>query len=200
VFPGDVYAAMLDALPPPGNYRPDNMRKYGRPDGQCSRALFALPAAAGSLPGAADAVWSEVHAALAAPAFAETIASRFGLRDAGSARTTLVRDLPGYWIEPHPDSPAKRITMQFYLARDASAPEAGTMLYRLRPLRPSVWLGRAPAMERAGQFPFHPNTGYAFARRWNSFHGVEPLAERVGERHTLMHVYYRDAARARDED
>ena len=46
-------------------------------------------------------------------------------------------------------------------------------------------------MQRTGQFPFRPNTGYAFRVRWNSFHGVERIEESSGERHTLMNIYYR---------
>jgi hypothetical protein len=46
-------------------------------------------------------------------------------------------------------------------------------------------------MEKVGQLPFRPNNGYAFGVRWNSFHGVERIAEESGDRHTLMNIYYR---------
>jgi hypothetical protein len=80
--------------------------------------------------------------------------------------------------------------MQFYLASDSAHEELGTVLYRLRPFRSAVWLGREHVMEKVGQLPFRPNNGYAFGVRWNSFHGVERIAEASGDRHTLMNIYY----------
>lgn len=48
-------------------------------------------------------------------------------------RVSLVRDLPGYWIEPHPDSPVKVVTLQLYLPAEGSPRGLGTSFYPLPP-------------------------------------------------------------------
>jgi hypothetical protein len=197
VFPDAVYRRLLDALPDAAVYRADNPAKYTRPDGQCSRQVLALDRGMPAGASTDDTVWAAVTHALMSPALQRAICARFGLRETdrhgrptSTARPLLVRDLPGYWIEPHPDSRAKQVTMQCYLARDRSQAGLGTTLYALRPFRPSVWVGRERAMRVAGRLPFLPNTGYAFPVRWNSFHGVERLPDAAGVRHTLMNTFY----------
>ncbi len=195
IFPPAVYAQMIELLPPAGCYHPGSARTPPRTDGRDNRVVAPLADVVDRLEPAGRVVWSAVLDALASPGLRDATWSHLGVpaRASGHPRPLLVRDDPGYWIEPHPDSRAKRVTMQFYLARDGSHEELGTVLYRLRPFRPSVWLGREGVMEKAGRFPFKPNTGYAFPVRWNSFHGVEPVSRGAGARHTLMNVYYREA-------
>lgn len=192
VWPEDVYADLLTALPPASRYRDDNPAKYGRPDGRSCRQVLPLDDARTT-----DPLWTLVREVLAAPDLQSAVCAHFNLgaarkdgRPVSVSRPVLVRDLPGYWIEPHPDSRAKHITMQLYLPADASQTALGTTLYQLRPFRPAAWIGRAPFMHPVHRFPFMPNSGYIFPVRWNSFHGVEPLAEDSGVRQTLMNTYY----------
>lgn len=194
-FPESVYAAMLANLPPPEAYRPANMAKYGRPDGRCSRGVADLEPSLGLMSTDAREVWTAVHAALAADALRRTICAKLRVAERGRPISRLVHDLPGYWIEPHPDTRTKHITMQFYLAANADHEELGTVLYRLNPFRRAVFMERASMMETVKQFPFRPNSGYAFGVRWNSFHGVELMGEDAGDRHTLMNIYYRKEPR-----
>lgn len=190
-FPEPVYRAMRSSLPPRELYEPANAEKYARPDGLSSRVVLDVGPALGRLPAESRELWATVHAALSAPRLRRAICARLEVAEKGFPLPRLVHDLPGYWIEPHPDTRAKHVTMQFYLAPDSAHEELGTVLYRLRPFRPAVLLGREHVMEKVGRFPFRPNSGYAFGVRWNSFHGVEPIAEASGERHTLMNIYYR---------
>lgn len=189
-FPARVYEAMLASPPPTGLYEPADMRKYGRPDGRCSREVLDLLPALGRLPDGQRALWSAVHAALASPALRRAVCARLRVAERGFPVPRLVHDLPGYWIEPHPDSRTKHVTMQFYLAAEGGRERLGTLLYRLRPFRPGVWLRGEHVMQKCGQLPFRPNSGYAFGVRWNSFHGVERIADDEGDRHTLMNIYY----------
>lgn len=192
VWPEDVYADLLASLPPVSRYRDDNPAKYGRPDGRSCRQVLPL-----GDPTEISPLWAGVREILASPDLQAAVCAHFGLRathadgrPVSASRPVLVRDLPGYWIEPHPDSRAKHITMQFYLPADASQIALGTTLYQLRPFRPAAWMGRTPFMQSVHRFPFTPNSGYIFPVRWNSFHGVERLADDSGVRQTLMNTYY----------
>jgi hypothetical protein len=190
-FPNSVYDAMLAHLPPCEVYQPANMVKYARPDGRCSRNVADLATVVTHMTGDARDVWMAVRAALASDTLRRAVCTTLRVPDRGRPVSRLVHDLPGYWIEPHPDTRTKHVTMQFYLAADSNHEELGTTLYRLNPFRLAVLTGRASLMEKAGQFPFRPNTGYAFGVRWNSFHGVELMSDAAGDRHTLMNIYYR---------
>lgn len=183
VWPVDLYATMLESLPPAAQYRDD---------GRECRQVLPLDAET-----PIDAPWDTIRDVLTSEELHAAVCAHFGLRArrsdgrlVSSSRPILVRDLPGYWIEPHPDSRAKHITMQLYLPADTSQSALGTTLYQLRPFRPSTWRGRTPFMQPVHRFPFTPNTGYIFPVGWRSFHGVEPVASDAGIRHTLMNTYY----------
>jgi len=183
VWPAEVYARLMAALPPASRYRDD---------GRSCRQVLPLHDET-----MVEPLWAMVRDVLTSTELHSAVCAHFDLRarhadgrPVSAARTVLVRDLPGYWIEPHPDSRAKHITMQCYLAADMSQHTLGTMLYQLRPFRPAAWIGRAPFMLPVHRFPFTPNSGYIFPVRWNSFHGVERLAPDAGVRQTLMNTYY----------
>lgn len=193
VWPDDVYAQLLAALPAEAGYRDDNAAKYGRPDGRSCRQVLPLDAATTGV----DPVWTVVRDVLTSSELHATVCALFQMRahhpdghPVSAARPVLVRDLPGYWIEPHPDSRAKHVTMQFYLPTDRAQQSFGTTLYQFSPFRPSTWIGRTPFMRPVHRFPFTPNSGYLFPVRWNSFHGVERLPPEAGVRQTLMNTYY----------
>jgi hypothetical protein len=209
-FADDVYADMLSWLPDDDAYRPDNPRKYALPDGTVARGTRSLgPHGLETLPSASRAFWAGISAALQSEAVRERVLAmlagdlsrRFGVTPdtvrhiSAHPRPLLVRDRPGYWIEPHPDSPAKVATLQFYLARGGSHSSLGTSLYRLRPWRIANWWATGRPLEEFHRFRFEPGSGYGLAvGRW-SWHGVEKIPSEAGVRDSLMLVYYRDPSR-----
>jgi hypothetical protein len=209
-LPADVYAALLDRLPDATFYRPDNPRKPPRPDGQPPRSVMGLDdASLGRLEAPDRELWCGVRDALIAPELQRRIfrmlrrdlCRRFWTsprrldRVRAYPQPGLVRDLGGYAIEPHPDTRAKIVTMQLYLARDESQLDLGTALYRPRLWRLRNLVNPAGALVKCKQFPFKPNSGYAFAVSWKSWHGREPVPEASGVRHSLLHFYFRDPRR-----
>ena len=208
VLPDDIYAAVLRHLPAASRYRPDNPKKYTRADGVATRSVMRLdePNIA-ALPEAQSELWGGITEGLSAPEIKDAVFRmlsrdltwRFfttaeGLRHvAAFPRPLLVRDLPGYWIEPHPDTQAKIVTMQLYLAHDDAQAGLGTTIYRLRWRK--LWRLWSPgsALEPFKTFAFRPNTGYAFAVGRISWHGREKISDDAGVRNSLMHIYYREA-------
>jgi hypothetical protein len=210
-FPDALYAAMLDGLPPLSSYRPEHPEKYGRMDGTSARNVLPLtPENLEALDPACRWLWTAIGGALADDSIRRLVllklspdlCRRFMTSESKLSgmtlypRSSLVCDLGGYYIEPHPDSRAKVVTMQFYLARDDEQRSLGTTLYRLRPWHWRVIVKPSAAMEPVKQFAFAPNSGYGFAVTWKSFHGRALIPEARGARHTLMHVYYRVPDRA----
>jgi hypothetical protein len=224
VFPDELYDDLLANLPPIDHYYPDNPKKYGRaaarigeqarPDGldapQSCRYLLPLSDDnVARLPEPAQALWGGVQRALMSDdvrraifnLFADDLCRRFRTPPDGLAslaaypRPSLVRDLSGYWIEPHPDSPAKIVTVQFYLARDARQQALGTSLYRRHLFDPRNLLSLEHLFEKVRQMPFLPNSGYAFPVGRRSWHGREEVPEALGERHSLLLFYFRDPSR-----
>ena len=110
-------------------------------------------------------------------------------------RPSLIRDLSGYWIAPHPDTRAKIVTVQFYLARDRAQRELGTALYRRRLFNPRNLLSLKNMFQKVRQMEFLPNSGYAFPVGRRSWHGREEIPEASGERNSILLFYYRDASR-----
>ena len=111
-------------------------------------------------------------------------------------KPSLMRDLEGYEIPPHPDGRAKVVTMQLYLPCDRSQLGLGTALYkrRLTSLRGLFsWHGR---FQKIKQFPFAPNSGYAFvvsnSLRRKSWHGREKLPAGAGVRNSILNLYFSD--------
>jgi hypothetical protein len=209
-FADDVYAEMLARLPDDSAYLPDNPRKYALPDGSVARGTRPLgPEGLEALPPSSRRFWAEISAALQSGDVREQVlgmlapdlARRFRVAPeavagiAAHPRPLLVRDRPGYWIEPHPDSPAKVATLQFYLARDGSRSSLGTSLYRLRLLGLANWWATGRPLQEFHRFRFEPGHGYGLAvGRW-SWHGVERIPPGAGVRDSLMLVYYEDPRR-----
>jgi hypothetical protein len=102
----------------------------------------------------------------------------------------LVDDRTRYSLGPHSDSPAKVITLLFYLPADDSRPHLGTSIYV--PRDPAFRCPGGPHhpfefFERVTTMPYLPNTLFAFFKTDNSFHGVEPIREGDYRRHLLFY-------------
>ena len=91
----------------------------------------------------------------------------------------LVKDLKGYKIGPHTDSPQRIVSMLFYLPKDDSLKHTGTSIYV--PRIPYKCEG-GPHYEfkdfyRVKTVDFKPNSALVFVKGDKSFHGVEMLDE-----------------------
>jgi len=196
VFPAELYASLLDAMPSRSDYRPMSGRaKYTRTDDGGTRTKIDLfPELLRRLPAAKRKLWRLVGRALHSQAVLEAFRTRLapGLeRRFGAAYrdiamfplATLLRDVPGYTIGIHPDTRWKGITVQFYLPRDRSITHIGTVFHRRT---------GNDSYERARQVEFAPNSGYAFAVGSDSYHSVDTVGPEVRTRDSIILTYYVD--------
>lgn len=197
VFPSDLYAAMLDAMPAREDYRRMSGRaKYTRTeDGGGTRTKIDLfPEYLRHLPREKRTVWATVGRALCSPevrdAFRRRLApgleKRFG-RDYHSVGmypfAILTRDVPGYHIGIHPDTRGKAMTIQLYLPRDRSIEHVGTVFHERT---------GEDTYRRAVAMPFSPNAGYAFAVGDSTYHSVDTLGPEVRTRDSILLTYFVD--------
>jgi hypothetical protein len=90
---------------------------------------------------------------------------------------TLFRDIGGYKITIHPDSPRKAITTQYYLPDDESQIQLGTLFHEKTP---------DGNYNESFAVPFVPNSGYGFAVTKSSYHSVKPMIPEDKPRNSLM--------------
>src|SRR5215468_8308310 len=198
VFPDDIYARMIAAMPAARDYRPLPGRGGGnlREDGSSTRVKIDLfPEYTRHLRGRKREIWDLVGRALTSAEVQDAfmrrlvpgLERRFGAAHAQTGMypiPVLTRDIPGYRITPHTDTQWKGITVQFYLPRDASATHIGTIFH-----------GRLPdgTLTRATQMRFAPNSGYAFAVGDNTWHSADPVGTEVTTRDSILLTYFVDA-------
>jgi hypothetical protein len=198
VFPDDVYAAMVAAMPVTTDYRRMSGRRKEdvREDGVPTRVKIDLfPEYIRSLPPDKRPIWDIVGRALCSPEvqqalvrrLAPELRRRFGEKFAEVGLypiPVLTRDVPGYKILPHTDTLWKAITVQLYLPRDDSHVKIGTIFH-----------GRSPdgTLTRAAQMRFARNTGYAFAVSDASWHSADPVGPEVDTRDSILLTYFVDA-------
>lgn len=196
VFPADLYATMLAALPDTTDYRPMSGRRREdmRKDGTPTRVKIDLyPEYVRSLPPEKRPVWELVGRALCSREVQAALIRRlepglrrrFGEDFAGVDLypvPVLTRDVPGYKIALHTDTHWKGITVQLYLPRDDSHANIGTIFHQRLP---DGSLTRTP-------MKFSPNTGYAFAVGEDSLHSVDPVGPEVTTRDSILLTYFVD--------
>jgi hypothetical protein len=208
VFPGDIYERMLNSLPRLDQYTNAAERYYSGADNKFVRSMFALTQhQMARLSRDQQELWRGVAAALTAPELkqavyaklAKDLAFRYGVPEAkvgdlaGFTRPTLYRETDGFEIPPHPDTRKKVVTMQLYLPAGRNQLQLGTALYRRKLLAWPLgnWKNR---FEKVKQFPFQPNSGYAFVvnntMTKKSWHGREKLPDGAGVRNTLLATFY----------
>ena len=93
----------------------------------------------------------------------------------------LLRDLTGYRITPHPDTPIKACTIQIYLPFDESQCELGTSFYRKL---------EDGSLELARTLEYRPNTAYCFTVTNDSWHGTV-FEDFTKPRNSLTLTYYK---------
>jgi hypothetical protein len=198
VFPEQVYAAMLAAMPLASDYRPMSGRSkdHDLAQGVPTRVKIDLfPEYIRRLPPQKRVVWDVVGRALCShdvkQAFMQRLApalrQRFG---AGFAEVgmypipILTRDIPGYKIPPHPDTRWKGITVQLYLPRDDTTSHIGTIFHARLP---------DGSLPKRTQMKFLPNTGYAFAVGEDTWHSADTVGPEVVTRDSILLTYFVDA-------
>ena len=198
IFPPDVYAAMLTAMPVASDYRPMSGRSKGNDlaDGTHTRVKIDLfPEYIRSLPPEKRAVWDVVGRALCSTrvrdAFVRRLAPGLRRRFGPDFATVgmypvpiLTRDSPGYLIPPHPDTQWKAITVQLYLPRDDSTAHIGTIFHDRKP---------DGSMPKATQMRFVPNSGYAFAVGDDTWHSADVVGPEVTTRDSILLTYFVDS-------
>jgi hypothetical protein len=209
VFPDDIYKQMLDTLPNHETYAHAADRHYG--NGKHMRSFYNLSKSdLTRLPSPEQSFWATIASALTAEEvkcamfrnLAVDLSFRYGVPEAKTAelpaysRPVLYRETEGFEIPPHPDTRKKVVTMHFYLPADKSQLDLGTALYRRRLLAWPFgsWQRR---FEKVKQFPFEPNSAYAFVVNnkitRKSWHGREQLPPGAGVRNTLLNTFYEEA-------
>jgi hypothetical protein len=202
VFPDDIYAAMMAAMPVASDYRPLHGRNSCNvlPDGTHTRVKIDLfPEYIRHFPAEKRALWDLVGRALCAPevtaafvrALAPALARRFGpeFENVGMYPIpVLTRDVPGYVIAPHTDTRWKGITVQLYLPRDNATPHIGTIFHEKLP---------DGSLPKRTQMKFSPNSGYAFAVGDDTWHSADPVGREVTTRDSILHTYFVDAGMLR---
>jgi hypothetical protein len=202
VFPEDLYAHMLTAMPLASDYRPLHGQNSCNvlPDGTHTRVKLDLfPEYIRRLPPEKRVVWDIVGHALCSETVKQAFMRRLGpalARRFGRDYATvdmypipiLTRDVPGYKIDPHTDTRWKGITVQFYLPRDASASHIGTIFHEKLP---------DGSLPKRAQMKFAPNTGYAFAVGTDTWHSADPVGSEVTTRDSILHTYFVDAGALR---
>jgi hypothetical protein len=115
---------------------------------------------------------------------APTLAKRFG---PDYARTgfypipILTRDIPGYELGVHADTPWKGITIQLYLPPDDSIAHVGTVFNRREDDGSFV---------RDSQMRFARNTGYAFTVAPDTWHSVDLVPDGIKRRDSILLTYF----------
>jgi hypothetical protein len=198
IFPDDLYARMLQAMPVVADYRPMSGRSKGhvRDDGTPTRVKIDLfPEYIRNLPAEKRKVWDLVGRLLCSSelqsAFVRRLARplerRFGANFAETGFypiPILTRDIPGYKIDPHTDTRWKGITVQFYLPRASSATHVGTIFHRKKP---------DGSLEKVTQMKFARNSGYAFAVGTDTWHSADPVGREVDTRDSILLTYFVDS-------
>jgi hypothetical protein len=223
IFPAEVYREMLASFPERSlyeNFKPKKPKRFtlskrlkGWRLWTGERGRFELTnASIDRLEGRQRSLWLGVRDALGAPEFKEAVFDRLREGLAFRARAgedvaklpayplpELFRETSGYKIKPHPDTPRKVVTMQIALPADGGRPDLGTQFYR-RSLNPLHLVREPRGFKVAKQVPFLPNVAYAFVvlntGKLKSWHGRTMIEGEVGERNTILNLWYTKPALA----
>ena len=197
VFPDDVYAEMLRAMPVKEDYRPMSGRaKYTRTgNGGGTRVKLDLfPEYVRHLPAQKRDIWRMVGHALCSRRVREAFRKRLapGLKNRFGSKyrkmgmypiPILTRDVAGYRIGVHPDTKWKGMTIQLYLPPDESIKHVGTVFHKRTGEK---------SYSRELQMSFSPNTGYAFAVDKHTYHSVDTVGPEVPTRDSILLTYFVD--------
>jgi hypothetical protein len=107
----------------------------------------------------------------------ETVTGKSIAKVSFRSHYTLFRDISGYKISIHPDSPRKAITTQYYFPEDTTQVHLGTLFH-----------GKNPdgSYHESFAMQFAPNSGYGFAVTPSSYHSVKPMSQSDKPRNSMM--------------
>ena len=196
VFPEDIYAAMVQAMPVYEDYRPMHGRsKASNTQGNSTRVKIDLfPEYIRHLSAGKREVWEVLGRALTSKtvqtAFVRRLAPelerRFGpgyLRTGFFPIPILTRDIPATKSSPTP-------------TRTGRASPCSSTCRRTRPpatSAPSFTTGYPTARcPRQPRCQFIPNSGYAFSVSDTSWHSAEPVGQEVTTRDSILLTYFVD--------
>ena len=188
------YQSLLSALPDRRFYHELRHLDAMRIDGSSTRLrMYLFPELLRKLPVEQRQIWLPIAQALCSDRleralkrkFRTALEHRFGKPAEGIGLfpiPILLRDQPGYRIGIHSDLPTKAITVQFYLPRDGSQRDIGTIFHEG---------DKGELAEKTTQMPFMPATGYAFpVSLTKSWHSAATTTAGDGERVSMMVTYY----------
>jgi hypothetical protein len=194
-FAPELYPTLLANLPADTFYRELKHNDAMLPDGRSARLQFPLLREnTARLAAASRAFWNEVVAGLTSDQVLTAYKMKLGtaLQSASGKKLasirlrpycTLFRDIGGYKISIHPDSPRKAITVQYYLPSDDSQLHLGTLFHTK---------AADGSYRQARAMQFAPNRGYAFAVTGASYHSVNPMRAQDRPRDSLMVIINHD--------
>ena len=103
---------------------------------------------------------------------------KFGVRSCGFA-ASICEDLPGYFLEPHTDTPERLLTGIFYLPEDDRYrnKRTGTILYKgLYADHEGIQHSLEASFTELKEVPYVANSALFFLRSDWSYHGVRKNA------------------------
>jgi hypothetical protein len=197
VFPADVYAELQRQIPDPKAMIPI---AEARPvKGYKERFVQDISGQMNGLTDDQKSFWHGMARTLRTKAFRDVMVTRFRPFIAERFKnqpvklfdeTLLVEDITHYSLGPHTDTPAKVVTVLFYLPKDDSQAHLGTSLYVPKHVGRTCPGGPHyihEDFERAATMPFLPNSMFAFVKSDVSFHGVEPVTDPDVRRWLLLY-------------
>jgi hypothetical protein len=197
VFPQEVYAELQLNIPDPAAMIPIEQARPVR--GYKERFVLDLADTGERLTAPQRSFWTGLQGLIMGGGLKAALLQKFGAevqrRFAGQTvrfaeETLLVQDVTRYALGPHTDTPAKVVTVLFYLPRDDSQSHLGTSIYM-----PSDRAYRCAGgqhynyegFDRVATMPFLPNSMFAFVKTDQSFHGVEPVTDPDVRRWLLLY-------------
>jgi hypothetical protein len=189
IFPVATYDALLNMLPIDSYYRELIHKDAIMENGQSARLQFPLNKSnINRLPLDQRHFWDQVLTGFGSKLVEdawrlkfkeaiETVSGKPISKIKFRTHYTLFRDIGGYKITIHPDSPRKAITTQYYLPADESQIKLGTLFHE------KTSDGK---YHESFAMPFVPNSGYGFAVTKSSYHSVKPMLSEDNPRNSLM--------------
>jgi hypothetical protein len=205
VFPAEFYDRLVAALPDDSGYTRLVDTKRVSPGYSPQRfGLFPDQVAQSAMDAERRVFWHRVFQTFDSDEFATavftkfqgTITQRFAAPGepgrpaiAYGKEIFLMRDRTEYSLGPHTDSPAKLISVLFYLPESDSRPDLGTSFYS--PKDKGFTCPGGPhhpfeMFERVITMPYRRNTLLAFPKTAQCFHGVEPVTSAATTRDLML--------------
>jgi len=201
VFPDSFYHEMRVHLPPPAAYK--SLKAMGRVGSAYPEERVVIPLTppeVAALDEPYRSFWDQTARWLLGGSFGTILLRKFSPLLAQrfdnlasmefDHEALIIQDRTNYKLGPHTDTPAKVLSLLFYLPPDDSKSHLGTSIYL--PRDPSFTCDgsshyRFEGFHRLLTMPYVRNTLFAFMKTPNAFHGVEPVMDPNIERALLLY-------------